>query len=95
MEQSQGSAIPKILTTLPGYILVETATIEWFNGVCGGFSLVDQKAAHSRIIFETLLGSSAKPLEVQELLIPYQISLSSIDAKKLITACETLHKKGF
>ncbi len=85
---------PKALTTLPGYIVVETSSIEWFQGRIGGLSLVDQKAAHNRVIFEKLSTTKPDGLQVQELLIPHTVDLGAQEAEFLKPCIEMLQMKG-
>lgn len=85
---------PKVLAVLPGYIVVETSSIEWFEGKMGGLSLVDQKAAHNRVLFEKFVSSHPDELEIQELLIPYTFTLTAKETENLIPLIETLQKEG-
>jgi DNA mismatch repair protein MutL len=93
-EQKFDKPIPKALTTLPGYIVVETSSIEWFQGRIGGLSLVDQKAAHNRVIFEKLSAAKPEALQIQELLIPHTLELGSQEAEFLKPCIEMLQLKG-
>lgn len=86
--------VPKVLTTLPGYIVVETSSIEWFQGRIGGLSLVDQKAAHNRILFEKLSSTKPESLQVEELLIPHTLELASQEAEMLKPCIQMLQTKG-
>ncbi len=86
--------IPKALTTLPGYVVVETTSIDWFQGRGGGLSLVDQRAAHNRILFEQLTQRGDSPLQIQELLIPLTLGVSPQEAEILTPYLEILQKQG-
>jgi DNA mismatch repair protein MutL len=74
--------IPKVLTTIKRYILLDARTtnledIISLRGSSDGMYLVDQRAAHSRIIYERLLYGSVSMLPLQSLLIPYTLELTS------------------
>ncbi|PJD96123.1 MAG: DNA mismatch repair protein MutL [Parachlamydia sp.] len=65
----------KVLTTIKGFILAE-------NG--NGLYLIDQRAAHSRVLFEQLAArQSQNPLSMQRLLIPYTLEVTSLEASKI------------
>lgn len=64
--------LPKALGTLPGYI------IALFDGV--ELRLIDQRAAHARIIFESLQVQNDQQLEMQVLLIPHTFDLPPAEA---------------
>jgi len=74
---------PRVLATLPGYILLDASSLpsesrDAHEGLC----LVDQKAAHSRILYEQLIRSLEKgqPIDLQALLIPDTFEASAAEA---------------
>lgn len=94
LEQLAEKTIPRVLTTLHGYIVVDTMTIDWFSNKTGGLSLVDQKAAHNRILFEKLSASQENQIQIQQLLIPLTLGTSSQEAEILKPCLELLQKQG-
>ena len=61
-----------------------------------GLYLVDQHAAHERILYETLLGAKAAgPLEAQSLLEPVTVTLSPWQSDVLEQQLEALRALGF
>ncbi len=83
---------PRLLATIPGYLLVDPNSlniIDQANGVC----LVDQRAAHSRIIFEQYEKEAESPA-TQPLLIPHTIKLSTLDSELLEEHLEILNGLG-
>lgn len=74
---------PKVLTTLPGYILIESDH---------KIALVDQQRAHRRIIFEQLQNQSE--LNQQQLLIPFTIELSPAECTSLKLHLEQFNQMG-
>lgn len=72
---------PRVIATIPGYILLESSSL----------SLVDQKAAHARIIFEKLL---EKKSQVQPLLIPHTIETTPIEASSILEKLPFLNEIG-
>jgi DNA mismatch repair protein MutL len=84
-----------ILTTVPGFIIIDPSSLP------SGFSkqknntllsLVDQKLAKTRIIFEKLL--EKKTIAVEPLLIPYTFELTLHEATLLIEHLEYLNNFG-
>lgn len=51
-EPPKSPQVPRVLTTIPSYIIVEPTSLERSRE--GGLCLVDQRAAHARIIYEKL-----------------------------------------
>lgn len=69
---SPAVSIPKVLGTIPRFILIEKEG--------SGISLVDQRSAHARIIFEKLLKhSQGADIAVQNLLIPHTIETTPLE----------------
>lgn len=89
-------SIPRVLATIPRYILVDGGIASDLKGGQGnGLMLIDQKAAHKRILFEKVQRTKEQGGMVQQkLLIPHQIELSSFDADILRQALPTLHQLG-
>ena len=81
--------VPKVLGTIRGYCLLET-----FEGETDGFVLLDQKAAHARILYEQLLTKDKKP-ESQALLIPIPLQLSSSECHLLKEYLSFFNQMGF
>ncbi|MEM1002967.1 MAG: DNA mismatch repair endonuclease MutL [Bacteroidota bacterium] len=66
---------PIVIGTIPGYIILEGHSI---GDDAGGLILVDQKAAHSRIIYESILKETRSgAVEIQQLLVPVTLELNS------------------
>lgn len=97
------SAPPRVLATIPRYIVLDgTGDNEFIlagrskgNSALGGLFLIDQKAAHARVIFEKLQNSEkGQPMPLQSLLIPYPIEVSAFEAAVLRSSIATLNKIG-
>lgn len=78
---------PKIIGQLAHtYILCETSN---------GLMIVDQHAAHERIVYEHLKKSlAAERIEMQTLLIPYELELSTKETRLLLEKGDGLHRFG-
>jgi DNA mismatch repair protein MutL len=81
--------IPKIWTTLSGYILVDPQFFDKSEGLC----LVDQRAASFRIQYERLSKQKIEE-EVQLLLVPLTIDLPSSECQLLKDHLPFFHKMG-
>lgn len=69
---------PRVIGTIRSYILVDGTSIEPSQT---GLLLVDQRAAHARVLFEQFCKTqSTAPLSLQSLLIPYTWEAASADA---------------
>ncbi len=79
-------AIPKVVTTLPGYLLIkkDDHALQW----------VDQKAAHARILLEQLNRENKQTPPAQQLLIPLTVDLTPTEASAIKSEIETLQKWG-
>lgn len=75
---------PKVLATFNGYLLIEKDE---------GFFFVDQKRAHSRVIFEQLIKQKGK-IPQQPLLIPFTLETSPVDADLLRNLTEQFEQLG-
>lgn len=78
----------RVLATIPRYILVDAGSPNEFffkfSKAKGGLLLIDQSAAHARIIFEKLQqGSNSLKIAQQALLIPYTVEVSRFEAETL------------
>jgi len=83
----------KILGTIPRFILVDGASIEE-NGI-EGLCLIDQRAAHCRVIFEKLLNREKNAvIEIQQLLIPYTLQLTPQESALLCDHLPQLNALG-
>lgn len=85
-------APPKVLTTLPGYILIDPTPLQRF--AADGLCLVDQRAAHARVIFEKLSQADKQTLAVQALLIPYTCECTPPQAAWLRRQLDSLNRLG-
>lgn len=91
----------KVIATIPSYIILDGSTQHSFiengckqNGK-GGFILIDQKNAHSRILFEKLLQDhSSSPIAQQALLIPHTLELPPHEAEALQRTIPALNRMG-
>lgn len=73
----------KILATIPNYILIEKAN---------GFGVIDQRAAHARILFEKM--SQDTPSATQMLLIPHMLQTTPVETNLLKQNLEFIEKMG-
>lgn len=77
-------AFPRVLNTIPSYIILDALSLEGWKVVPqDGLCLVNQKAAHSRVIFENLLQGHTQQIAVQSLLLPYTMHLNPHEAELL------------
>lgn len=57
--------------------------------------LVDQHAAHSRVVFERLLQQkNGRSIAIQNLLIPYHFTLTPIESSELLEHLDTINQQG-
>lgn len=85
---------PKVIATLPCYLILESIPDDR-PGAKDGLCLVDQRAAHARIIFEKLIQQhNGGELEVQQLLIPHSIEFSPSEALCLKQHLALLEEQG-
>lgn len=78
--------IPEVIGLIEGYILLE--------GEEGGVSIVDQRRAHHRVVYEKLLQSDSKQA-VQGLLIPYTFEVSPNERSLILDNLTSLKEIGF
>lgn len=77
-------SFPKVLNTIPNYIILDALSLESWRAIPqDGLCLLDQKAAHARVIFENLLQAKPGEISVQALLIPQTLNLSPHEANLL------------
>lgn len=93
--------LPTVVTVIKRYVLLDPMSITWpeshqrLQGMQEGICLLDQRAAHSRIIFEKLtLANEGKTPQVQTLLIPYTLEMSSFEASLLRENMDGLNQMG-
>lgn len=83
--------VGRVIGTIPGYILLDAFS----TSDDGCFSLIDQKAAHSRVIYESLLKKSrSQSLEIQQLLVPVTLELTPEESSLLQMNIEKLVNLG-
>lgn len=80
---------PKAVCTLPGYIFTESHAQD-------SLGMIDQRAAHARIIFEKLRNAqeNGQPIAVQTLLLPYTLELTPHESALLESCLEGLNSCG-
>ncbi len=89
--------IPKVIATLPRYIIVESSSLDFFKGE--GLCLIDSHGAHARIIYEKLdplkkNDGSSQNLASQLLLIPYTFDTTPTEAHVLKEQLPSLNALG-
>jgi DNA mismatch repair protein MutL len=81
-ERPMNAPTPRVITTIPSYIIVDPVSFDKFGkeGLC----LVDQRAAHSRIVFEKLSHENKeRSIPMQSLLIPYTLHSTVLLAEQI------------
>ncbi len=85
-----------VIATIPHFILVDPTPLKSTGGFSATeaaiFCLVDQKAAHTRIIFEKLLEN--KNISIQTLLIPYVFETTVTTGFQILDQIDFLCKMG-
>jgi DNA mismatch repair protein MutL len=85
---------PKVLTTIPRYIILDTLSLHaWKDLPKETLCLIDQKAAHSRVVFENLSSNKLKK-GIQSLLIPVPLKLNTIETDLLKLHIDNLNEHG-
>lgn len=85
--------IPRVIAAIPSYIIIDPASLEQYgkDGLC----LVDQRAAHSRVLFEKLSHNNrAQGMPMQSLLIPYTLNPSAYLSSLLSEQVHLLNSFG-
>lgn len=84
----QNAPAPRVLATLPGYLLLHSDKTV--------LKLVDQRAAHSRILYEKLSEQkeSHAGIQIQQLLIPYTLEVTPLESAEVTENLESLNKLG-
>jgi DNA mismatch repair protein MutL len=91
---------PRILLTLPDFIVADPSSLDLalFSSVLGhkreGLCLINQKAAHARVCYESLLKQKENPA-MQPLLIPINLEFSKAEAALLKDYLPILNNMGF
>lgn len=90
----------KIIGTIPRYIIIDANSLSYdatspiYNQTWGGLCLIDQKAAHSRVIYEKLIESQDTNKEIQPLLVPYVFEVTPLEGALLKENNDELKKLG-
>lgn len=96
LNQNDDMHLPSILGIIPGYILLDTTIEHPFVDNRKGLFIIDQRAAHARIIFEKLWQvQTGHPVAQQTLLIPYPIEVTPVEAEALRSFLPYLNQLGF
>lgn len=82
----------KVIATLQRYILAQPVSISGNSAVV--LCLIDQRAAHGRIIYEKLMAQQTGHLELQTLLIPYTFDFTASEAAMLREHLAVLQSMG-
>lgn len=80
----------RVLTTIKHYIVIDGSSLEQPSGI----TLINQRAAHARIIFEKLCKQKDQPLEVQALLLPYTFETTPLEGCLLLESLKGLNELG-
>jgi DNA mismatch repair protein MutL len=96
----QKKVAPRILATLPGYLLLDPAELgtlspSVFLKSGGGFCLLNQKLAYSRLYYERLMKSDETKRHIQPLLMPLILEFPPLEASLLKESLEYLNQMGF
>lgn len=97
-ELPKNNVVPAVLATINRYILLDgSKASSLFSGetVPSGLILIDQRGAHTRILYEKLSRKELEtPLATQMLLIPHSIEVSAFEADALRKALSLLNQMG-
>lgn len=85
-EEKKVIQAPQVLAAIPRYLIIQTEAGE-------GLKLVDQRAAHARVVFEKLRTGKAK-IAQQTLLVPFTIQLPKPDHQVLLEQLDSLNAMG-
>lgn len=89
-EASKNAVRIKVLATMPRFIVAQAIHHDRPARLC----LIDQHAAHARIMYDKFQSRGAVSLELQALLIPYIFDLAPAEAAFLIEQIPLLQKFG-
>lgn len=85
---------PRIIATIPGYVLLET-TASTTNAPTSDITIIDQKAAHCRILYEKFSAAlRGGPSVLQPLLVPQSLELLPNEAAQLRKLLPQLNAMG-
>ncbi|MBA3958377.1 MAG: DNA mismatch repair endonuclease MutL [Parachlamydiaceae bacterium] len=84
---------PRVMATIKHYIILDGTS---FTEPQEGLHLVDQRAAHSRVLFEKLLKQIKEGSHgaVQALLLPYPIQTTPVEAGAILQNIESIQRLG-
>lgn len=83
-------ATPKIIGTIPNYIIADSLSL---SGAFDHLCLIDQRAAHARILYEKL--NTEQTPASQLLLLPHTLAVTPIEAAVVRDNLTILEKMGF
>ncbi len=98
LELGAAPSAPKILTQIALTYIVAEAPAGFGASDQGGVLVVDQHAAHEKILYMQFMGQAAdarQSIPVQPLLIPHQLELSAMEAAALEPVLPMLAQTGF
>jgi DNA mismatch repair protein MutL len=76
----------RVLATLPNYILAQVGSDD--------LVVVDQRAAHERVLYERLTVAAASDSEMQQLLLPITLEMTPTEATVIRSQIEPLNQLG-
>lgn len=86
LEPQRNAPSHRVLATIQRYVILDHAEGK-------GVTVVDQRAAHARVVFEKLC-KGKEAIAVQTLLVPYTVTLPPPDAEVLKEQIETIERMG-
>lgn len=85
---------PQVAFAIPGYLLLDPNSCRHLLNAKEGLCLIDQRAAHHRILSERLSNSSLQAAEVQPLLLPVTIEVTPIEMARIREMLPELARLG-
>lgn len=86
---------PRVLSTLPGYLLLDSHSPHFAHEPLGLW-LIDQRAAHRRLLHDQLVGSrQPHPQDSQMLMLPVVVALSPQQLQLFEASCELFARSGW